>query len=158
MQPCLHARGQLFARRYAVAYLRVVVLDVPRVCRLLAGGPGLVLDVLRAARLLGEVEEARWAEGPARLVERLRERGMRSKARTNESRRRLVRVIAHLDRWLMREPNCYRRALVRIALDRASAIEPFVFGLDLQASGPRGHAWVAGADDGAERFDVEFRL
>ncbi len=134
------------------------MLGLPRACRLLAQGGGLALDALRVARLLRQVEEARWVEGPAKLVARLRERGMKRDARSPEARHRLVRVIAHLDRWIMREPNCYRRALVRIALDRAAASEPFVLGLDLQASRPHGHAWVAGADAPAERFDVEFRL
>jgi hypothetical protein len=134
------------------------MLHLPTVRRLLAGGGGLVRDALRAAWVLREVEAARWVEGPSTLVARLRERGLRAEERSPAARRRLVRVIAHLDRWIMREPNCYRRALTRIALDRVSAGEPFVFGLDLRPSGPHGHAWVAGADDAGESFDVEFRL
>jgi len=131
---------------------------LPSLCRLVASGGGLASDAVRVARLLREVEAARWAEGPAGLVERLRARGRREAGRTAPERRRLARVIYHLDRWLTPEPNCYRRSLVRIALDRDAAGEPVVFGLDLASAGPRGHAWVDGTGEAVTAYDVEFRL
>jgi hypothetical protein len=131
---------------------------LPRLRRLLRLSHGLARDLVQAMRVLREVERARWVEGPAVLVARLRRRGMKGEARSPEGRRRLLRLIRLLDRWLMPEPNCYRRALANVALDPVSAAEPFVLGLDLPGTQARGHAWVEGTDEGGGRFDVEFRL
>jgi len=117
----------------------------------------LASDAVRVAATLREVEKARWTEGPSTLVARLRERGARGSVRSKEARRRLFRVIHHLDRLMKGGPNCYRRSLVRIALDAGSAAEPFVLGLNLPERAPNGHAWVDGAE-AAARYDVEFRL
>jgi hypothetical protein len=51
--------------------------------------------------------------------------------------------------------NCYRRALLRVALDPAAANEPVIFGLDVPLA--KGHAWVNGQET-PDRFDVEFRI
>jgi hypothetical protein len=115
-------------------------------------------DALDVRALLREVDEARKAEGPASLVARMRARGLQREPRTPEERRRLARTIAILDRVLMRSPNCYRRALVRLAMDRQSAAEPLVLGLDVQGGSPSGHAWIEGAEAPAKDYDVEFRL
>lgn len=125
---------------------------------LLAGGAGLARDVVAAARTLREVERARWVEGPAALVARLRARGVKSEARSPAARERLFRVIHHVDRLMRGGPNCYRRSLALVALDAEAAREPFVLGLNRTGDGPRGHAWVADPEKRYERFDVEFRL
>jgi hypothetical protein len=127
---------------------------------------GLAVDAARAVALLREVEAARWDEGPAALVSRLRARGRKRRGRSEEARRRLSLVIYRLDRLLYREPNCYRRSLVRVALDRDAATEPFVLGLDISPGQPSGHAWVEGAVDAGgavvdgrgRPYEVEFRL
>jgi hypothetical protein len=66
--------------------------------------------------------------------------------------------VYRLDRLLHGESNCYRRALVRVALDPHAASEPFVLGLDAGAGKERpiGHAWIEGTE--RPTFDVEFRL
>jgi hypothetical protein len=121
-------------------------------------GAALAADLVEAALLLHEVEEARWSEGPGELVSRLRARGIERAARSPAARLQLSRVIYHLDRLMHREPNCYRRSLTRIALEREAASEPFVLGLDLQAEGARGHAWVEGTTEAKGAYDVEFRV
>jgi hypothetical protein len=120
-------------------------------------GARFVKDVVRAALLMREVERARWVEGPAPLLERLRARGMKAAPRSLREQRRLLGVVYRLDRLMNREPNCYRRSLVGVALDRDWAQEPVVLGLDLAASGPDGHAWVEGTEP-SRGFDVEFRV
>jgi hypothetical protein len=127
------------------------------VLRALSAGSDLARDTLVAARTLREVEKARWLEGPATLVARLRARGMKTETRSPEERRRLLRVIHHVDRFMKGGPNCYRRSLARIALDGESAREPFVLGLNQPDERAHGHAWLEG-DPSNERFDVEFRL
>jgi hypothetical protein len=126
--------------------------------RVLREGGGLALDATRVATTLREVEHARWVEGPATLVERLRARGLTNGARSPETRRRLFRVIHHMDRFMKGGPNCYRRSLTRIALDAESAREPFVLGLNRTDASARGHAWIEGKGEANEPFDVEFRL
>jgi hypothetical protein len=121
--------------------------------------PGLRLlrDVVDAARLLREVDRARWTEGPAPLVERMRARGREQAPRSRLHRRVLSRVVDRLDGLMGAEPNCYRRALVRLGLDSEWASEPVVLGLDLPGSGPTGHAWVERTEARRE-YDVEFRV
>jgi hypothetical protein len=131
---------------------------VRRALWVLSEGRELVRDAVLAATTLREVEKARWLEGPAPLVARLRERGLKADARTPEARRRLLRVIHHLDRVMTGGANCYRRSLARVALDRESAREPFILGLNQPNDAPRGHAWVERNGEASEHFDVEFRL
>jgi hypothetical protein len=76
----------------------------------------------------------------------------------------LARVVHWLDHVIPGGPNCYRRALVLVALDPDAADEPFVLGLNVPNTGPRGHAWVERGDSSSagaatpDRYDVEFRL
>ncbi len=130
------------------------------VARVRSSVPGgrLAADVLEATVLLREVERARWREGPSALVSRLRQRGLRAAPRSPAGRQRLAQLLYHLDRLLHRRPNCYRRSLVRLALDRDAAREPFVLGLDLHATGATGHAWVEGTGEASNAYDVEFRV
>lgn len=118
----------------------------------------LVERVVEVAVVLREVEEARFREGPEALVARMRERGLLTRPRSPAARRRLSSVIHRLDVLLHGEQNCYRRALVLVALDRDAANEPFVLGLDVPGGGATGHAWVDGRDAASTKFDVEFRL
>jgi hypothetical protein len=129
-----------------------------RALRILSEGRALAHDLRVTMATMREVEKARFLEGPAPLVARLRERGLQAGVRTPEARRRLLRVIHHLDRFMSGGPNCYRRSLVRVALDEPSAREPFVLGLNRPNDAPNGHAWIEADGEGAERFDVEFRI
>jgi hypothetical protein len=131
---------------------------LPRLKSLLAEGERLASDVVEAAVLLREVEDARFLEGTGPLVERLRARGKLEAPRSPFARRWLFRVVRRLDAFLLPEPNCYRRSLVHLALDPTSAAEPLVLGLDVRGGEALGHAWVAGTESVAKPFDVEFRV
>jgi hypothetical protein len=113
-------------------------------------------EMMEVAILLREVEEARLREGPEALLKRLRPLGAKRAPRTLSQRQRLSRNVTRIDRLLHGESNCYRRSLVQVALDRDAASQPFVLGLDVPASGVKGHAWLEGNERAG--FDVEFRL
>ena len=101
-----------------------------------------LFDVARVLFALPGIELARRTEGPAPLVNRLRLRGIRRVARSEVQRRSLRRAIAAVDARLGDSGNCYRRALLEIALDRDAAEKPFFMGLTA-SGGPRsGHAWL----------------
>lgn len=118
----------------------------------------LALDVGRAILALPEVEWGRRRGSPGHVIERLRARGLRERRRSDASRARLVRAIALVDRAGPGGPNCLRRTLLRVALDRAAAEEPVVLGLNLRTEdGARGHAWVDRTES-PPAYDVEFRV
>jgi hypothetical protein len=86
----------------------------------------------------------------------MRKEGATRPALSKLATRRLPGIVYRLDRLLHGQSNCYRRALVRVALDPLAASEPFVLGLDAGNESPVGHAWIEGAE--RARYDVEFRL
>jgi hypothetical protein len=53
--------------------------------------------------------------------------------------------------------NCYRRALLEIALDRGAACEPLLLGFTMREQRLAGHAWLAGSEDEAG-YQVTVRL
>ena len=114
-------------------------------------------DAVDAAVLLREIDEARFTEGPAPLLARLRARGAHAPTRSRLRRRWLASAIYRLDRALFSEPNCYRRTLVLMAMDAEAARQPLMLGLDVPDSGATGHAWVRGRE-APPRYHVEFRL
>jgi hypothetical protein len=118
-----------------------------------------LVDLARVLLALPGVEFARKVQGPAPLVGRLRVKGARRVARTKAQRRRLQATIAAVDGRLSGGGNCYRRALLEIALDRDAAAEPLFMGLTA-AGGPKsGHAWLGSdAADSARRYDAIISL
>jgi hypothetical protein len=69
--------------------------------------------------------------------------------------RRLIRAV---DGHLPGGGNCYRRALIEMALDASSADEPLHFGL-VRHGGPKsGHAWLANDKTATRTYDVEFTI
>ena len=118
-------------------------------------GAGLAIDLGRVLALLPGLERARTKEGPGPLLSRVRAQGRRRKVRSQAARTRLTRAIAWVDRFGPGGANCYRRMLLRLALDPTAASEPVIFGLDVPEG--KGHAWVSGQET-PDRFDVEFRI
>jgi hypothetical protein len=116
----------------------------------------LALMAVEAAVLLREVDEARGTVGPDALIARMRAEGATRPPLSALATRRLPGVVYRVDRLLHGESNCYRRTLVRVALDPRAASQPFVLGLDARKESPVGHAWIDGTERAA--FDVEFRL
>jgi hypothetical protein len=118
----------------------------------------LVRDLLSVLRALPVVELGRLRKGPSPLVKALRLRGSRGARRSQDERVRLRRVIAAVDARLPGGGNCYRRALLEIAIDPTSAGEPLRMGLRFEGGPRSGHAWLPSSGDPADRYEAEFSV
>ncbi len=118
-------------------------------------GAEFALELCHVLALLPGVERARRQEGPGAVLSEVRAQGRQRPERSQASRVRLARAISWVDRLGPGGPNCYRRTLLRLALDPAAAGEAVIFGLDVSEG--NGHSWVSGQET-ADRFDVEFRI
>jgi hypothetical protein len=122
------------------------------------------VEVVRVLSVAARVETGRLTEGPAPLLARLRAEGLRGNRRSTAERGALVRAIGWVDRCFPGGPNCYRRVLLEIALDRDAAGRSVCFGLNAGAGPGTGHAYFA--NEPLERrphqaeavFDVVFEM
>jgi hypothetical protein len=71
-------------------------------------------------------------------------------------RTKLQRLIRFVDRLFPSGPNCYRRALIEIAMDAGAAAEPLHMGLQAEGGLNSGHAWLASSSDPSRSYDAEF--
>ncbi len=110
-------------------------------------------EMARVVALVREVDERRASETPARVLERMRARGVGAACRGPIGRARLRRAIGWVDAFVPGAANCYRRVLLEIALDAGAARETIVFGLDV---GSTGHVAFEGREERA--FDVAFAI
>ena len=117
-----------------------------------------LLEIGRVLPIAPRIEAGRRANGPKPLLEELRRRGQRAKRRGPVGRERLQRAIRWVDRCLPGGPNCYRRAMMEIALDRDAAAEPFRMGFRVAGENTSGHAWVGDGSAATERYDVQLEL
>lgn len=106
----------------------------------------MILEVARVLRVLPQVERLRASVGPTRAAQLLRS----SSTRRPSDSARLARAVAFVDARSSGGPNCYRRALLRIALD-ANA-ESLKLGFKLDGEAVTGHAWLGDEDQG--QWDV----
>jgi hypothetical protein len=104
--------------------------------------------------VLPMVESGRRRLGPKPLIGRLRGLGRRRRERGPVARARLQHAIRWVDRRFPDRGNCYRRALLEIALDRGAAAEPFRMGLQLHGETEPGHAWLGDRDGRSEDYDA----
>ena len=111
-------------------------------------------DLVGATVLLPFLDAARRPLGPQRVVRAVRWLGARARKRAAPERRRLQRVISLVDRVLPGGPNCYRRSLVELAMDRAAASEPLWMGLSAKGGPRSGHAWLGDKAPDVHRYDV----
>jgi hypothetical protein len=116
---------------------------------------GDIFDVLRA---VPTVELGRFRCGPQPLLATLRARGLLGPARTHLERARLIKIIKVLDRCFPGGGNCYRRALLEIAVDPVAAKTPLNLGLRTGGAPRSGHAWLASSTEPVARYDAEFSL
>jgi hypothetical protein len=80
-------------------------------------------------------------------------KGSSRRLRAPDDRARLRRAIAIVDARLPGGPNCVRRSLLEIALDRAAANEKLLAGF-VSGGGPKsGHAWLE-SERVAQRYDA----
>jgi len=104
------------------------------------------------------VESGRVLGGPAPLLKSLRARGLREKRRSSSERARLSRIVRIVDACFPGGGNCYRRALLEIAVDPIAAASPLNLGLR-SGGGPRsGHAWLGPSSEPQARYDAEFSV
>lgn len=116
---------------------------------------GLVPKILPVAL---KVNGARSRLGPRVLVKDLRALGASCETRSTSERRQLQRAIHFVDRLFLSGPNCYRRALIEIAMDAGAAREPLHMGL-LETDVPgSGHAWLGSQENCSHRYQVEFTI
>jgi hypothetical protein len=95
------------------------------------------------------VEALRIIRGPVPAVAAARSRGQRSRLRSAAERRALGRIIRKVDSVLPPGPNCYRRVLLEVALDRQAAAEPVFLGFRSPIGPASGHAWLGADPEGA---------
>jgi hypothetical protein len=111
-----------------------------------------VRAVLKAAPI---VERDRRRLGPAPLLARLRGEAKAFRERTPAERRRLGQIVSFVDFCMPGGGNCYRRALLQIAVDPQAADDVLRFGLRAHGGPQSGHAWLEGQPSGG-RYDAEF--
>jgi hypothetical protein len=114
------------------------------------------LDGLLIFASIGPIEQARLKLGPARAVAFARSRGSRRRSRDPRDRRLLRAMIARVDALMPGGPNCYRRALLEMALDACAAEERLHFGLSPGGGQGSGHAWLESWGEGAKAYAAEF--
>ena len=120
--------------------------------------PALVLELGRVLVALPRVEAGRRWRGPKPLLEKLRRRGRQAKRRGRAERARLRRAVGLIDRLMPGGPNCSRRALLEIALDRGAAHEPFRMGFRVGPASISGHAWLGAEGGPSEGYQVQLEL
>jgi hypothetical protein len=126
----------------------------------LRGRLSLLPELGRILVVLPGVEVGRRCVGPKPLLAMLRRHGDRSRERDPQARVHLQQVIDWVDRRCPDGGNCYRRALLEVALDRTAAREPFQMGFRLSlpdaggASPEPGHAWLGQRGGRPEDYDA----
>jgi hypothetical protein len=116
----------------------------------------LLHELFRVLASLPRVEVGRRCQGPRPLIKTLRQRGAAAPCRDARQRDRLRRAIRLVDRACLRR-NCFRRALLEVALDAGAAREPFHLGFRKEQGVLSGHAWL-GDGPSASGFPVQFEL
>jgi len=118
----------------------------------------ILLEACRVLVALPGVEVARHRLGTGRALERFRHRGRLARFRTAAARADLQRVIRVLDRLVPSGPNCFRRVLLEVALDRSAATERVMLGLNSGLARRSGHAWLETAAPAPERYDTQLSV
>jgi hypothetical protein len=114
-----------------------------------------LVGVLEVVSVAVRVERDRARKSPSSLLSDLRRRGAHRARRDAAARSRLRRAITLVDSVFPSGPNCYRRALVEIAIDAGAAAEPLYLGLSETGIPQSGHAWLGDTAD-SRRYDAEF--
>lgn len=98
----------------------------------------LVVLLSRGRRL----ERLRLSCGPRIAVAEARRLGAACRGRSPSERLALRRLIGRVDRLWPRGPNCYRRVLLEVSLDRGAAEEIVQLGFRSAGGAGSGHAWL----------------
>jgi hypothetical protein len=98
-------------------------------------------EILRVVLIVPRVELERRQSSLHRAVDTIR-RHASPRRRSLEARGRLRRAIAIVDARLPGGPNCVRRSLLEMALDRGAADEKLFAGFVSRGGLKSGHAWL----------------
>jgi hypothetical protein len=101
-----------------------------------------LFDLVVLSRRMFLLERLRLNAGPKESVLAARRLGERSRCRSEQERRVLHGVISRVDRLWPGGPNCYRRVLFEIAMDRGAARESVQLGFRSDGGTGSGHAWI----------------
>jgi hypothetical protein len=118
----------------------------------------LIRDALLVLRAAPAVEFGRLRKGPRPLLGVLRAKGGQMSARTQRERARLAKIIRVVDACFPGGGNCYRRALLEIAVDPIAAAAPLKLGLRAGGGSRSGHAWLGPRADSGANYDAEFSV
>jgi hypothetical protein len=116
-----------------------------------------LLEVGQVLQVLPRVESLRRRQRPRSLLQQLRQQGARAPKRNAAGRRQLRRAIAWVDGCL-RGGNCFRRALLEVALDRGAAQDPLLMGFSFSNEKLSGHAWLADESTTPAAYDFTLRM
>ncbi|HEY4186786.1 MAG TPA: hypothetical protein VGP07_17035 [Polyangia bacterium] len=101
-----------------------------------------ILDFVVLIRRAVLLDRLRLSSGPKQAVLVARGLGERTRCRSERSRRTLHRMISLVDRLWWGGPNCYRRVLLEVAMDRGAAGEIVQLGFRSSGTFGSGHAWL----------------
>ncbi len=119
---------------------------------------GTLMELLRVLLVLRGAETARRFPGIQQLLLAIRSGARRLPERTPWARRNLRRAIAWVDSLLPGGPNCYRRVLLEMMLDRGAASEPVCMGFLSDGDKLTGHVWLLGHAESSDGYQVNVRL
>jgi hypothetical protein len=113
----------------------------------------LLFEIARVVVALPEVEATRRLTSPQIAARVARRKAERALTRTGESRDRLRRAIAIVDRFMPGGGNCLRRSLLEMSLDGGAARERLLAGFKAGGGLASGHAWLE-SHSVSERYDA----
>jgi hypothetical protein len=113
----------------------------------------VAVEAARVVSVIPRAENIRMTLGPEPAAAEMRRIGRIERARSARELAQLERIIRVVERFFFVDPNCYRRALVELALDSGAASKPLMLGFR-SAGGPgSGHAWLGPATT-QDRYDA----
>jgi hypothetical protein len=110
-------------------------------------------EIVGVLRCVPRVEFYRRRSSVFRAVTAVRERASRRRVRSMEQRPSLRRAIAIVDARLPGGPNCVRRSLLEMALDRRAADEKLLLGFRAGGGAKSGHAWLQ-SQESQDQYDA----
>jgi hypothetical protein len=115
----------------------------------------MVGELARVATRFSRIESVRRRVGPDAAMTVARRLGEACPERSAAGRKGLRAAIRVVDRVVIgSEPNCFRRALIEVSLDRGAAKEPLMMGFR-QGGGPKsGHARLVSETHSSSQYDA----
>jgi Transglutaminase-like superfamily len=116
-----------------------------------------LLEFFRAALVAPRVEILRRRRSLHLAAAKARSAAWASPTRSSDQRLTLRRAIATVDAFFPGGPNCLRRSLMEVALDRGAADEKLLAGFRSHGGARSGHAWLE-SEPHQESYDAVFSV